>query len=199
VLEAARAARTELRNQVSRLEDQRKDLVRDLENSPSTAASGGLEARIGSLDARITALDEQLAQADQAVANAAAVPGATTVPPRPPKDPNAIPEEAVVITVVFTIFVLFPIAVGYARRLWKKGATIIAPVPQEVRERLDQLGTAVDSIALEVERIGEGQRFVTKVMAEGPRALGEGAVPLIPVARAAERAEVRQGDQADWR
>jgi hypothetical protein len=32
---------------------------------------------------------------------------------------------------------------------------------------MDQLQTAVDAIALEVERISEGQRYVTKVLGEG--------------------------------
>ncbi len=33
-------------------------------------------------------------------------------------------------------------------------------------DRLARLEQAVESIAIEVERIGEGQRFVTKVMSE---------------------------------
>jgi len=84
-----------------------------------------------------------------------------------------------IIPIVFTVCVLMPIAIAYARRIWKRGATIIAPVPQEVRDRLDRMSEAVESIALEVERIGEGQRFVTKVMSESGRSLGAGAAQPI--------------------
>ena|SRR5256885_2163894 len=35
--------------------------------------------------------------------------------------------------------------------------------------RMEQLTQAVEAIAIEVERLGEGQRFVTKLLAERPR------------------------------
>jgi hypothetical protein len=43
-------------------------------------------------------------------------------------------------------------------------------LPPEIIERLERIERAVDVTALEVERIGEGQRFLT-------RALGERSVP----------------------
>jgi len=36
----------------------------------------------------------------------------------------------------------------------------------EISDRMAKLDTAVDAMAVEVERISEGQRFVTKVLAE---------------------------------
>jgi hypothetical protein len=36
----------------------------------------------------------------------------------------------------------------------------------ETAERLDRIEQAVDAMAVEVERIAEGQRFVTKVLAD---------------------------------
>ncbi len=192
VLDGARAQRSELRNQLERLQDTRNDLVRDLtaDGAPA-AAKTGLEARITAIDARITATDQQLAQADQAVANAAAVPGAVVEPPRIVR--NGPPDEIFAIPIVFTIFVLAPIAIAYARRIWRRGATVIAPVPQEVRDRLDRMGEAVESIAIEVERIGEGQRFMTKVLSESGRALGAGAAQPLPLAQAEKVGVRREG------
>lgn len=187
IYQAVVSQRSELRRQVERLESRRDDLVRELasENTPA-AAKPGIEARLKEIDARISATEQQLATADQAVANAAALPGATVDPPRAPRD--GPPEEIIAIPIVFTIFVLFPIAIAYSRRLWKRAATVVSPVPQEVVNRLEQLGQSVESIALEVERIGEGQRFVTKVMSEGNRQIGIGAAQPIPVPQAhAER------------
>ena len=52
-------------------------------------------------------------------------------------------------------------------------------------DRLNRLEQAVDAVAVELERVGEGQRYVTKVFAESRGALGAGA---------AEPIEVRQRD-----
>jgi BMFP domain-containing protein YqiC len=192
MLKATRAENKELRNQLDRLEDKRNDLSRELNGENVSAVErSGLEARIKEIDARISATDQQIAQSDLAVAKAAAVPGAVVEPP--PYVRSGPPEEFFAIPIVFTIFVLAPIAIAYARRIWKRGATVIAPVPQEVRDRLDQLGDAVESIGLEVERIGEGQRFITKVMTDNGRALGAGAAQPIAVPRMqGEQVAVRQ-------
>lgn len=37
---------------------------------------------------------------------------------------------------------------------------------REIRDRLGQLQQAADAIAIEVERLSEGQRFTTKLLAE---------------------------------
>lgn len=46
----------------------------------------------------------------------------------------------------------------------------------DIVERLTRLETSVDATALEVERISEGQRFTTRLLADshGPPAFGEG-------------------------
>lgn len=41
-------------------------------------------------------------------------------------------------------------------------------------QRLSRVEQAVESIAIEIERIGEGQRFVTKLLSERPQPLPEG-------------------------
>ena len=44
----------------------------------------------------------------------------------------------------------------------------------EISDRMAKLDNAVDAMAVEVERISEGQRFVTKVLAE------RGTAPALP-------------------
>lgn len=39
-------------------------------------------------------------------------------------------------------------------------------LPQEVSARLERMEQSIDAIAVEVERISEGQRFTTKLLAE---------------------------------
>jgi hypothetical protein len=58
----------------------------------------------------------------------------------------------------------FPIARAYAKKIERGGDT--ARVPSDVSARLERMEQAIDSIAVEVERISEGQRFTTKLLAE---------------------------------
>jgi hypothetical protein len=45
-------------------------------------------------------------------------------------------------------------------------------------DRLARVERAVEAVALEVERIGEGQRYLTRVLGERPRASAPSALPL---------------------
>ena len=79
-----------------------------------------------------------------------------------------VPREAVFISIAFFITVAaviigLPLARAFARRLDRRTAT---QIPPEVSSQLAQLGQAVDAIALEVERISEGQRFTTRLLSE---------------------------------
>jgi hypothetical protein len=40
-------------------------------------------------------------------------------------------------------------------------------VPSEVVDRLERMEQAIEAVAIEVERISEGQRFTTKLLSEG--------------------------------
>jgi hypothetical protein len=59
------------------------------------------------------------------------------------------------------------------------------PLPNELTDRLTNLEQAVDAVAVEVERIGEGQRFMTRFFTENrtPRAHGEGASESVETKR----------------
>lgn len=57
-----------------------------------------------------------------------------------------------------------PIARAYARRLER--APSDREIPPDVTARLERMEQAIDSIAIEVERISEGQRFTTKLLAD---------------------------------
>lgn len=184
MLEAARAQRSELRDQLENAEERRSDLAQELSQTSSgdAATRAGLEARIRDTDARILDLDKQLAAADQQVALAAAVPGATFEPPRPRVVQEGPPEEFWVLGGMFIVFVMMPIALAWSRRLWKRGAApVSAEVPAELTDRLSRMEQAIDAVAVELERVGEGQRYVTRVFTEQQRALGAGGAEAIEV------------------
>lgn len=58
-----------------------------------------------------------------------------------------------------------PIARALARRLEAQPQQSPA-LPPEVTARLERMEQALDTIAVEVERISEGQRFTTKLLSE---------------------------------
>ena len=178
VLRAQREARQELRNQLERLENQREEISDQL-NSPGTTDVNkkGLEQRIANIDIRITDVEKQIAEADLAVAKAAAVPGAVQPDPPPPPQ-SGPPEEFWVICGILCFVVVLPLTIAYARRIWRRGAAAVAAIPQEIYDRFNRLDQAIDSVAIEVERIGEGQRFLTRVQAE-QRGLGAGPAERI--------------------
>jgi hypothetical protein len=61
--------------------------------------------------------------------------------------------------------VLFPIARAIGRWVDRRGQASARPSP-EMNSQLTQLAQSVDAIAIEVERISEGQRFTTKLLAD---------------------------------
>ncbi|MDB4873573.1 MAG: hypothetical protein JWM41_19 [Gemmatimonadetes bacterium] len=58
----------------------------------------------------------------------------------------------------------FPVARAFARRMEREPSQ--PSVPPDVTARLERMEQALDSIAIEVERISEGQRFTTKLLSE---------------------------------
>ena len=180
VYRAFNAQRQELAGQLDHLEDKRRGMTNQLrEQSTGGADKIGIEQRIAEIDKRIADVDKQLAAADQAVAKAAAIPGAVQQPPER-RERDGPPEEVYVLGGMFIVAaVLFPLSVALARRIWRRGAAAAIAFPQELAERLTRVDQAIDSIAIEVERIGEGQRFVTRVMSENGRA--PSAIAAAPV------------------
>jgi hypothetical protein len=92
----------------------------------------------------------------------------------PPFTPNMIPFDVVelVKSVLITIAVIalgIPIIRAFTRRLIDR-PPVMAPIPADVQNRLERIEQAVEAVAIEVERISESQRYLTKLMAE-PKAL----------------------------
>jgi hypothetical protein len=72
---------------------------------------------------------------------------------------------AFVTAIVFAIGI--PLVKAYSRKI---DADAKNPrIPPEVTNRLERIERAVEAVAVEVERISEGQRFTTKLLSEGKR------------------------------
>jgi hypothetical protein len=110
---------------------------------------------------------EQAASGEQIVIRRPEVVTTVGVPSRPVSE---IPPEAENIAIGFFIMVAaiiigLPLMRAITRRI-ERGAPQPAQIPNDVRQQLQQISASVDAIAIEVERISEGQRFTTKMLVE---------------------------------
>ena len=60
----------------------------------------------------------------------------------------------------------WPFARALARRLEPRGVATTPAALRGIEERLTRIEGAVDAIAVEVERVSEGQRFTARLLAE---------------------------------
>jgi hypothetical protein len=164
--QGAVAARRELTSQRNNLQSQRREVAGQLRDPMVRGADRvGLEQQITAIDANIAALDKEIAAANSRVASTALVPGAVV---EQRHERNGPPDEVYVLSGLFMVVVLFPLSVAFALRTLRRGRNAIAALPQQIIDRFDRLDQAVDAMSVEVERIGENQRFVTRLMSERP-------------------------------
>jgi len=180
-LDALHMWRGELRDQLRALEERRGSLMAQRSVLESTDRSGlaTIDERIKATDARIPPLEAQIARADELIANSVgkfvatdATPAAprasqapvtfVEVPPAPPPDfvgsawGRIMMFEAVAFVLLGFVGYRWMLA-RFERKLMSRGADA---------GHVAKLQNAVDSIAVEVERISENQRYVTKLLSE---------------------------------
>jgi hypothetical protein len=81
-------------------------------------------------------------------------------------------DEDIVVPIAFFISVIImsigiPLVRGLVRR-WDR-QSLQPPTPLDTSARLERIEQAIEAMAIEVERIAEGQRFVTRLMTDAPR------------------------------
>ena len=179
---------SELSRQLNSATSRRDGLLRDIRRA-APDAKPGLQQQFDALSTRIAQIEQDIGINGQLLVQARGLQGggengeATTGrgaqfgPFGPMNNFDPTP-----VAVCFTLFVMAPIALAFARNIWKRGTrnSIIAPASREADLRMERVEQAVDAIAVEVERISEGQRFVTQLMTQQP-ALGQGAAQPVRV------------------
>lgn len=78
-------------------------------------------------------------------------------------------DEDIVVPIAFFITVIvcviaIPLVRAMVRR-WDRASQPPA-IPSDTSARLERIEQAIDAMSIEVERIAEGQRFVTKLMSD---------------------------------
>jgi hypothetical protein len=161
---ALRAQRSELSDQLNAAIRRRNSVVEQIEKA-NPSQRPGLEARLKVLDDRIVTIESEIARTGQLLAQ---TPGQllTSTASQPGRGPDMGNPNITAIAVIFTIFVLAPLAITASKILWRRAKSAPPRLDPETQERMRRLEEGVDAIAIEVERISEGQRFVTKLLAE---------------------------------
>jgi hypothetical protein len=131
------------------------------------------DARAAAADAKTAAADAKTAAKDaQAQTPALPAPAGipTTAPPPPPGGGfNDIPPQVVNVMSMFFVFVVAlvlgtPLVRMIVRRFDRQTEGLKATGP-DLTPHLRQLQESVDAMAIEIERISEGQRFTSKLLA----------------------------------
>ena len=163
-IEALRERRSELSNQLESAAERRAAIADQIKVSDG-AVKSGLEQRMAILDQRILQLESDIAETGRQLTSAPAGLLATTEDPFTAigLDPDMVEK----VSVLVTLFVLAPLALGSAYLMFKRANRAPAQRGDRDNERLQRLESSVDAIAVEIERISEGQRFVTKLLTEG--------------------------------
>lgn len=78
--------------------------------------------------------------------------------------PQAVDISLMFFVTVFAIIVGFPIARAIGRWIDRRGHQ--PRIPADLTTQLNQIAQSVDAVAIEVERISEGQRFTTRLLAD---------------------------------
>jgi hypothetical protein len=168
--------RSELKNQLESITDRREELADQLSET-DPAARPGLQARIQVLDERAAALEREILQADDAIAAAVAAgvgegPREEVVEVAPPFSEDVVPREVLTNALLAEALAFLLVGIFMYRSLMRRARERFSRGTPADSARLDQLQNAVDAIAVEVERISEGQRYVTKALGEGFQAVG---------------------------
>lgn len=153
---------SELSDAITSAQSRRDDIARDLERATLPSNRTGLEERLRFLDARILKLEQEIDANSSAKASLEANYSATSSD----GGSNSFTIDPSVGPLAF--MVLLPISLAIARSIWRRSSRkMVQTALPQADARFEQLEQAIDTVAVEIERVAEGQRFVTRMLREG--------------------------------
>ncbi|GJG87620.1 hypothetical protein tb265_28010 [Gemmatimonadetes bacterium T265] len=164
-LAGLRERRDELVEQLNGTHARRSELVGEMQ-STDPGARGVLQQQMADLDRRVLQMETNVTNIDHRIATAPSALGVEAVQPRgfvllgpDGPSPNAVPALLLLITIL-------QVALLLRSRVRRPPASHADATTQDATARLARMEQAVDAIAIEVERVSEGQRFVTRLLSE---------------------------------
>jgi archaellum component FlaC len=154
----------ELKSQLENLTERRHDVANELEGKTGVDKVG-IEQRLAIVDNNIARVERDLSDVQ-----AKLVASAPAYIEQPPPRVIRVNNDDDMVAAGFlgsgiTLFLLSPIIWRWFRGRKNRPAT--APAAAALpNERMDRMEHAIDSIAVEIERVSENQRFMTRLMTE---------------------------------
>jgi hypothetical protein len=165
------AQREELSDQLTSVSSRRTDLAEELSTTTDVAARAGLQDRLRVLDQRIIQLETDLASTGRQLSSAPSDVVASTEDDSQSGVGDQFDDGF--MAGGLSALVLIPIAVFFARQRWRRPTkSLPAQLGSESAQRLERLEHGMEAIAIEIERVSEGQRFVTKLLSEAQSPFG---------------------------
>lgn len=156
----------ELRVELSGLQAQWDGLYSQLnamlKNNP---ARPGVQQQWADVGVQIAQVKGQIAYREARIALKQGVPIGTTTSPAGSFIRSIDPDIFVPMSALLLMVLGLPVSIAWARRIMR-GKPQPSPLPSDFTSRLENIENAIDAVAIEVERVSEGQRFVTKIFAE---------------------------------
>ena len=157
------ARRSAISDQLGNVSSRRTGLANEISTTPDAASRVGLQERLRLLDSRILQLESDLATTGQQLS--AAPTGLLSEARESQPDPDEGFMDGV-LTGGFSVLGSATILFFFLRRRWKRRKPALTQAAGVESARLERLENGMDAIAIEIERISEGQRFVTRLLSE---------------------------------
>lgn len=162
--------RQELSEQLTNVSSRRRNLAEEIRQNSDPTTRAGLEERLRLLDQRILQMETDLATTGRQISSAPAeLTGAMSMQHQSGGGSDF--EEGLMIGGLSVLFFV-SVVLFFARRRWKGRDRAVPSVLGVESQRLERLENGMEAIAIEIERISEGQRFVTRLLSESQSPLG---------------------------
>jgi hypothetical protein len=175
--DAMNEARQAVRGELDGARAERQSILEQMPGR-SASAQNELNLRLREVDLKIEKLQDALERLGTKTAPATKkgpTYSGTTPPPNFPTRSLPFDPIEMVATAGGILFVAFPLTLAIVRFIWKRSSSAPAPaITAEQTRRFDRLEQSVDAIAIEVERISENQRYLTKLLGETKQKQGLG-------------------------
>jgi hypothetical protein len=175
-VEQLQAQREELSNQLSNVSERRQELAQEVRSTDDPVTRSGLEERLRLLDQRILQIETDLAMTGRQISSAPAdLIASTEINTQPGGDDHF--EDGLAVGGVSVLFLIAIVLFLTRHRRRRSGADVPAGLGSESAQRLERLEHGMEAIAIEIERVSEGQRFVTRLLSESQQPLSASGLP----------------------
>jgi hypothetical protein len=160
-----KAREKELKSQLEDVQDRRNELVQQGQDA-NGAARTGIESRVAVLDQRLANIESDLTLVgrDFAATAPASMGVETRTIYRGFDEDDMMGDGFSGAGIMLALFI--PFLYRSFRRRRRASNPAASQIPVVGGERIERMEQAIDSIAIEIERVSENQRFMTRLMTE---------------------------------